>query len=255
MYGKGHSDEHIRKCLCYSAGRSFLDVIGPGDIAYIVLIIKNSKDMWDQDLRMQELGAQAMGNPEKKLKPLFTSESGQKRTQGKNLWNLDGMKYFHRVEKWRQVYDSKNDMKVLFKGWERWITTMGSDIKIRNGSKETFKTVMGTWHEGSSQTFKMGDKQDDDKTWGLEGGYSSDRGHSRHSLDYHNGKLGENLSPESKGEEEEEGEDSDGEIERSPPLFAGAKAGSSKTNIDDVLESPTNNTRKRKRNRLHLMKQ
>jgi hypothetical protein len=40
-----------------------------------------------------------MGNQEKKLKPLFTSGSGQKRTQGKSLWILDGMKYFHRVEK------------------------------------------------------------------------------------------------------------------------------------------------------------
>jgi hypothetical protein len=26
------------------------------------------------------------------LKPLFTSGSGQKRTQGKSLWNLEGMK-------------------------------------------------------------------------------------------------------------------------------------------------------------------
>jgi hypothetical protein len=86
------SDEHIPKCLRYSAGRSFLDVIGPGDMAYIVSIIKHSKNMWDQDLRMQELGAQAMGSQEKKLKPLFTSGSGQKRTQGKSLWNLDGMK-------------------------------------------------------------------------------------------------------------------------------------------------------------------
>jgi hypothetical protein len=42
---KVHSDEFICKCLCYSAGRSFLDVIGPDDIAYTVLIIKNSKDM------------------------------------------------------------------------------------------------------------------------------------------------------------------------------------------------------------------
>ncbi len=82
---KVHSDEHICKCLRYSAGRSFLDVIGPSDIAYNVLIIKNSKDMWDQDIRMQELGAQAIGNREKKLKPLFTSGSGQKRTQGKSL--------------------------------------------------------------------------------------------------------------------------------------------------------------------------
>jgi hypothetical protein len=42
---KVHSDEFIKKCLRYAPGRSFLDVIGPGDIAYIVLIIKNSKDM------------------------------------------------------------------------------------------------------------------------------------------------------------------------------------------------------------------
>ncbi len=47
---------------------------------------------------MQELGAEGMENPEKKLKPLFTSGSGQKRTQGKSLWNLEGMKYFHQAE-------------------------------------------------------------------------------------------------------------------------------------------------------------
>ncbi len=81
---------------------------------------------------------------------------------------------------------------------------------------------MGTWHEDSLQTSKMGEKQDDEETWGLEGGYSSDRGSSRHSLDYHSGKLGEKLSAESEGEDEEEGEDSDGENVRSLPLFAGA---------------------------------
>jgi hypothetical protein len=93
---------------------------------------------------------------------------------------------------------------------------------------------------------KMGEKQDDEETWGLEGGHSSDRGHSRHSLDYHSGKLGENLSAEIEGEDEEEGENSDRENERSPPLFAGAKARSSKMNSDDVLESPTKNIRKRR---------
>jgi hypothetical protein len=62
-------------------------------------MIKNSKGMWDQDIRVQELGAEGMENPEKKLKPLFTSGSGQKRTQGKSLWNLEGMKYFHRAKK------------------------------------------------------------------------------------------------------------------------------------------------------------
>ncbi len=75
-----------------------MDVIGPGGIAYIISIIKNSKDIWEQDLQMQELGAQAMGN-ETKWKPLITSGSGQKRAQGKTLWNLDDMEFFHRAEK------------------------------------------------------------------------------------------------------------------------------------------------------------
>jgi hypothetical protein len=101
-------DEHICKCLCYNPGRSYLDIIGPNDIPYIISLIKNSKDMWDQVIRMQELGAQAIGSQEKKLQPLFTSGSSQKRTQGKSLWNIEGMKYFHSAgKKWREIYDSK----------------------------------------------------------------------------------------------------------------------------------------------------
>ena len=48
---------------------------------------------------MQELGEEVKENPQKKLKPLFTSGSGQERTQGMSLWNLEGIKYFHRAEK------------------------------------------------------------------------------------------------------------------------------------------------------------
>jgi hypothetical protein len=96
-------------------------------------------------------------------------------------------------------------MRVLFNRWEKWITTTGSDIKIGDGSKKTFKTVMGTWRENSSQTSKMQEKQDDEETGGLEGGYSSNRGRSRHCLDYHIYKLRENSSAESEGGQEEEG--------------------------------------------------
>jgi hypothetical protein len=132
---------------------------------------------------MQRMGAQAMGNLEKNLRPLFTSGLDHKRAQGKSLWNLHGMKYFHRAgKKCRQVYDSKKDMTVLYNGLERWITTTGSDIKIEDGSKKTNKTVMGTWHVDTLQTLKVGETQDDEETWGLEGEYSSDRGHSTHSL-------------------------------------------------------------------------
>jgi hypothetical protein len=71
---KVHSDEHIHKVIRYSPGRSFLDIIGPSDIAYIVSIIKNSKGMWDQEIQVQELGAEGMENPEKKLKPFLLVE-------------------------------------------------------------------------------------------------------------------------------------------------------------------------------------
>jgi hypothetical protein len=47
-------------------------------------------------------------------------------------------------KKWRQVYDVKKDMILLYKGWERWVTTTGADIKIGDGSKKTFQTVMGS---------------------------------------------------------------------------------------------------------------
>jgi hypothetical protein len=53
------------------------------------------------------------------------------------LWNLEGIKYFHRAEtKWRQIYDSRKDMRILFNGWERWITTMGLDKKNWRWFKE-----------------------------------------------------------------------------------------------------------------------
>jgi hypothetical protein len=125
---KVHSDEHIRKVICYSAGISFLDIIGPSDIVCIILIIKNSKNMWDQDIRMQELGPQAIGNPEKKLKSLFTSGSGQMRTQGKSLWNLDGMKYFHRAEK----YGSRFMIISRIESALQWVGKMGYNYGIRH---------------------------------------------------------------------------------------------------------------------------
>ncbi len=87
---------------------------------------------------------------------------------------------------------------------------MGSDIKIDDGSKKTFKTVMGMWREDSLCNLNMEEEQDDEESWGFEGGYSSDRGHSRHGLDLQSNKLRENLSAESEGGDEGEGDTSDG---------------------------------------------
>ena len=44
----------------------------PSDIAYVIAIVKNSGEMWDQNVRMKEMGQRAWGSKEKKLRPLFT---------------------------------------------------------------------------------------------------------------------------------------------------------------------------------------
>ncbi len=71
-------------------------------------------------------------------------------------------------KKWRQVYDNKKEMRVIYTGWERWIKTKGADIKIGDGSKEKFQTVMGSWCEDITKPTKMGENQDDEEKWGIE---------------------------------------------------------------------------------------
>jgi len=46
---KVHSDEFIRKTLKLGKDMSFIDVIGPNDIAYVIAVFKNSQKMWDQE--------------------------------------------------------------------------------------------------------------------------------------------------------------------------------------------------------------
>jgi hypothetical protein len=58
--------------------------------------------------------------------------------------------------------------------------------------------------------------------------------------------LGKNSLDDSEGEQEEDWQNSDGENGRSAPLFGGPTAGIRKSSSDDVLASPTKNTRKRK---------
>ncbi len=66
-----HSDQFICMALKVNPKASYADIIGPSDIAYVIAIIKNSGEMWDQDIRMKELGDKAMGSKEKKMRPLF----------------------------------------------------------------------------------------------------------------------------------------------------------------------------------------
>jgi hypothetical protein len=62
-----HSNQFIRMALKVTPQASYVDIIGPSDIAYVIAIIKNSGEMWDQDIRMKELGGKAMVSKEKKM--------------------------------------------------------------------------------------------------------------------------------------------------------------------------------------------
>jgi hypothetical protein len=48
-----HSNDFIWKALMRLPQTSFLDIIGPSDIVYVISIIKNSGEVWDQDVKMK----------------------------------------------------------------------------------------------------------------------------------------------------------------------------------------------------------
>ncbi len=96
---KVHSDSVIKSELRNNEGLSFVDIISPSNIAFIISVIKNGRDVWDQNIRMKELGAAVHGEQEVKVRPLFTERTGKKKEQGKGLWSDEGMKYFKRAEK------------------------------------------------------------------------------------------------------------------------------------------------------------
>ena len=135
---KTHTDDDlILKKLRASPGISYLDVIRPSDIAYVIALMKNTREIWDQDLRLSAGGEAVMGNKETKVKPKFTGGKGQKRMKGKSLWNKEGMTYFKTAEKnWRRVYEDETLIQFLYQGWDLWLEVYGKDLKIGDGTNK-----------------------------------------------------------------------------------------------------------------------
>ena len=85
-----HRDNYIRRTLKSYPQSSFVDVMIPSDIAYVIAIVKNSGEMWDQNVRMREMGHGAMASQEKKLRPLFTQGEGMKRDKVRHCGIVKG---------------------------------------------------------------------------------------------------------------------------------------------------------------------
>ena len=77
---KIYGDRYLKSVIKNQAGVSLLDIITPSDISYMICLIKNSKDVWRQANDDTDLSS-------KKVRPLFTSGEGKKRTFGDTTWN------------------------------------------------------------------------------------------------------------------------------------------------------------------------
>ena len=75
-----YSNAHLQRSMKRFVNRSFLEMITPSDIAYVLALIKISQGVWDQDLR--EVENPHVQGGEEKLRPIFTSGKGKKRIFG-----------------------------------------------------------------------------------------------------------------------------------------------------------------------------
>jgi hypothetical protein len=87
---KIYSDSDIKTDLKNKEGLSFIDKITPSDIAFVISVLKNGCKVWDQNIKMMQLGAAVHGDRETKKQPLFTGGKGKKKEQSKSLRSGEG---------------------------------------------------------------------------------------------------------------------------------------------------------------------
>ncbi len=123
-----YSDAHLQKNMKMFVNKTFLKMITPSDIAYVLALIENSQGVWDQDMRVTA-NPHVLGGKEK-LWPLFTSGKGKKRIFGKCVWTREGLEYFYMAEmNWKKVYRTKSIFSRFATEWEHWTL---DDSKLKN---------------------------------------------------------------------------------------------------------------------------
>jgi hypothetical protein len=78
---KVYPDTDIKNDLKNNEGFLFIDRMIPSDIALVISILKNGCDVWDQTIKMKQLGAAVHGERETRLRPLFTGGKGKKKSK------------------------------------------------------------------------------------------------------------------------------------------------------------------------------
>ena len=235
---KVHTDKYIRSSMRTMPGHMFLEFIGPSNIAYLLALFKNGQEVWDHEIRTREGGGEPAA---KKLRPLFSTGDGKKREVGKSLWNInfspshlnphysyyyslgkslwnnEGRRYFDDMErKWMNNYKSKAAMMRLYKRWDDWIETKGKEIRVGDGSKKTFHSVMGTWHDKNDDE-TGGGTNDDIGEYEENDGYSDPK--SKYNFHTNDWKEGEFVKDDNRKDSVEE---SDNSSEHSENIVGGS---------------------------------
>jgi hypothetical protein len=78
---KVYPDTDIKNDLKNNEGFLFIDRITLSDIAFVISILKNGCAVWDQTIKMKQLGAVVHGERETRLRPLFTEGKGKKKSK------------------------------------------------------------------------------------------------------------------------------------------------------------------------------
>jgi len=102
-------------------GNCFFQFVTPSDITYVISVIKNGKEMWDQEIKLAKNQDMGEDEPTKKARLLFTSGMGKKRSFGVSLWNKEGLNYYYTADETsKTLYNLVELFSKVCNEWERW---------------------------------------------------------------------------------------------------------------------------------------
>ncbi len=80
---KAYSDSDIKTDLKNNEGLSFVDKITPSDIAFVISVLKNGCNVWDQNIKMKQLGVAVHGDRETKNDHCLLDRKERKRSKAR----------------------------------------------------------------------------------------------------------------------------------------------------------------------------
>lgn len=177
---KLHSDQYLKTTLKNNPGKSFLDVIGPSDVAYVIALLKNSVDVWKRDWGedntedIAEIAEQDTQTKKTAPKPLFTRGEKVKRKFGRTAWSEEGMEYYkNTLAVWKRMFDRRQAFYgVMSADWDDWLT---EEATVMNPNGWTRKDLQSLLETRSEREVDNSLKQDNSKH-AEEDYYSEDEG-------------------------------------------------------------------------------